>query len=365
MSEAEALASVKNKKGRGPALHECDVNVPIHLNAHNAPINNAEHDDEQENDPATAEETASVSAPSTTSSGNKPLKPTKAELRTAKREAKDAKSRRKSLKNQSKHIGIALRAVDIESVATILHGEQNTDESHPLASDKCIEDVMERNRRYVTSINEHKALLLKEVGRTRRVEQERTRKARKRKERGSISDGSGQAGHLGADGIVMDEEQEALVNAVLIRLDIALDAVGDGNATLALPPGTPKRVSGGRSSQEKSIVLAQLRVAIAEDLLKHENEQRQTCIRAGGFWRYVGRPVFVRMMDVTERIDWKTGTLIKPPRKDAAAAELDGDADPDADGDGADVDDAEARGAAENVREWVDVVVEPAVPLGN
>ena len=58
-------------------------------------------------------------------------------------------------------------------------------------------------------------------------------------------------------------------------------------------------------------MLAQLRVAIGEDLKKHENEQRMTCIRAGGFWRYVGKGVFERMMRVGERIDWRTGVIIR------------------------------------------------------
>lgn len=50
-------------------------------------------------------------------------------------------------------------------------------------------------------------------------------------------------------------------------------------------------------------------MAVSEDLQKHENEQRQTCIRAGGFWRYVGRPVFDRMCEISETIDWRTGAI--------------------------------------------------------
>lgn len=349
---------MRNKKGRGTALHERDANVPIHGNARNQPLDDREHDDEQENDLTTADDTASISAPSTTSSGTKIPKPTKAEQRAAKREAKDAKSRRKSLKNQSKHTGIALRGSDIEAVALVLHGEQSTDESHPLATDKCIEDVMERNRRYVTSIREHKALLLKEVGRTRKLEAERTaRRARKRKERDSISSGGGQLGHMGADGNIMDEEQEALVNAVLIKFGITTDTAGDGSVTPATPI-TPKRASSGgngKATQEMAMVLAQLRIAIADDLLKHENEQRQTCIRAGGFWRYVGRQVFERMMDVAERIDWKTGMQKKPGRK---ATDAGGDDDGDAGAAEEGFEGAPHRDAADEVQEWVEDVAD-------
>jgi hypothetical protein len=326
---------------------------------------------EQENGVAAPNEleTASTSAPSTTSSvGIKLPKPTKAEQRAAKREAKDAKSRRKSLKNQGKYNGIVIRADDIEAIGTVLHGEQSTDESHPLASDKCIEDVMERNRGYVTSIYEHKAMLLKEVGRTRRVELERTRKAKKRKERDSISNGSGYGNShpAGGDSGLVDEEQEALVNAVLIRLGISVEAAADGGAAGAAlhSPITPKRSSSaGKSSQEVEMVLAQLRVAIAEDLVKHENEQRSTCIRAGGFWRYVGRPVFDRMMEVAERIDWKTGMLIKSKKAlEEVTAEAEGEAEGEAEVVGGEDEvrdeevEGELRDAVENVRGWVDVV---------
>ncbi|ETN41915.1 uncharacterized protein HMPREF1541_03854 [Cyphellophora europaea CBS 101466] len=347
--EAEALASVKNKRSRGPALQERDVNAPIN---HDRDIQ-ADDDVNLEND--LADETTSNSAPSTTSS--KP-KATKAEVRAAKREAKEAKSRRKSLKNQSKH-PVALRVADIDHIAFVLHGEQSTGESHPLATDKCIEDVMERNRRYVTSIAEHKALLLKEVGRTRRVEAERKRGLRKRKERDSFSYGSGEAYH----GSALDDEQESLVNAVLIKLDIPVEATGDGTAT-ANTPITPKRgSSGNKGNQEKAMVLAQLRIAIADDLVKHENEQRQTCVRAGGFWRYVGRQVFERMMDVAERIDWKTGEQ-KKGRKGVDAHDAgggDGAAGHDAaDNVGDDDDDAAdgVRAAVGDVQDWVEDVAE-------
>lgn len=273
-----------------------------------------------------------------------------------------------------------IRADEIEAVSVVLHGEKNTDESHPLASDKCIEDVMKRNRGYVTSINEHKAMLLREIGRTRKAEQERNRKAKKRKERDSISNGSAHGHNHGhsqpaaGDSLVMDEEQEALVNAVLVRLGISVDAIaadgggggdgaGGGMGGASHSPVTPKRTSSaGKSSQEKALVLAQLRVAIADDLLKHENEQRQTCVRAGGFWRYVGRPVFDRMMEVAERIDWKTGMLIKSEKALEGVAAGGGPGVEADDARGGPDEDADyvPRDAVENVQEWVDVVPDPA-----
>lgn len=330
LRERDANAALRNQQDHDPE------------NGHENAQDNGEHDDI---------DTSSVSNASVVT---KTPKLSKSDVRAAKREAKSAKSKRKSLKNQTKHI-VTVKASDVEHVNLILHGDQNSTESHPLASDKCIEDVMNRNRKYVSYIAEHKALLLKEVGKTRKAEQEaRWRKARKRKDRSSVSHSDEHQHKAGI--LVMDEEEEALVNAVLIKFAVPVEPTTDGNGSPATPI-TPKRASSGSSrasSQEKAMVLAQLRVAIAEDLQKHENEQRQTCIRAGGFWRYVGRQVFERMMEISERIDWKTGAVKKPGTNTVAAV---GDAEI-GNGAGAENDDA-ADGAG--VHEWVaDVAGEEA-----
>ncbi|KPI39013.1 uncharacterized protein AB675_4513 [Cyphellophora attinorum] len=299
LDEAEEIASVKNKKGNhGAVLRERDNNAILRQRDDDRP------DDEDEN-----VDNSSVSNASTNTVSTKSSKLSKAEVRAAKREAKSAKSQRKSLKNQNKHL-VAVKAADVEHVAVTLHGEQNLDDSHPLASDKSIEDVINRNLGYVKYIKEHKKMLLQEIANTRRADMEtRARKARKRKDRESISNATGDpmSQHKYRP-VTADEDEEALVNAVLIKFGIQVEPAADGSITPATPV-TPKRssVAGKGCSQEKAMVLAQLRIAIAEDLEKHENEQRQTLNRAGAFWRYVGHPVFKRMMALTEGFDWKTG----------------------------------------------------------
>jgi hypothetical protein len=347
--EAEDQATVKNKKGA--ALRDRDVNAPLQaLNGRNGGVR-----DEQDHDVDDVPPTP------------KAAKLTKAEVRAAKREAKAAKSTKKSLKNQSKHV-VAIKAADIEQVAINLHGDSTEDEGHPLATDKCIEDVMKRNQGYVKNIAEHKALLLKEVGRTRRaVEAERLRKARMRRQRGESvthnnNNGASRNQHKAPDeSAFLDEENDAIVNAILIRLGLPKELVAFGSESSAgtMTPMTPRRVSSGcvnggsgssrAHSQEMAMVLAQLRVAIADDLTKHENEQRQTCIRAGGFWRYVGRPVFERMMAIAERIDWRSGVVKKAANDHIMGAD-------DAGGDGAAAGDgnenaADANGAADGEEE--------------
>jgi hypothetical protein len=317
-------------------LRDRDVNAP--LQAFDGRDGTAQDEQDHENDD--------------TPTAPKVPKLTKAEVRAAKREAKAAKSTRKSLKNQSKHV-VAVRAADIEQVAITLHGDSTEDEGHPLATDKCIEDVMKRNQGYVKNIAEHKALLLKEVGRTRKaVEAERLRKSRMRRQRGESvthnNNGASRNQHKASDeSTLLDEENEAIVNAILVRLGLPDDVVAFGGDSSAgnMTPTTPRRISSGGGSgggsrahsQEMAMVLAQLRVAIANDLTKHENEQRQTCIRAGGFWRYVGRPVFERMMAIAERIDWRSGVV-----KKVANGHIMGADDAGVDGNGADANGAVA-----------------------
>lgn len=343
---------MKNKKGNqeSSVLRERDANAAMRAR-NNVP--QGLHYDDHADDESEHVDNSSVSNASTNTAATKSSKPSKADIRAAKREAKSAKSQRKSLKNQTKHV-VTIKAADVERVAVTLHGEQNLDDSHPLASDKSIEDVMNRNRKYVKYIAEHKAMLLKEVASTRRAETEaKARKARKRKDRESVSFASGDPGNQHKPRTVsMDEEEEALVNAVLLNFGIAVEPTLDGSMTPATPM-TPKRSSSSKgTSQEKAMVLAQLRVAIAEDLQKHENEQRQTCIRAGGFWRYVGQPVFKRMMEITETIDWRTGAMKK---HDSTSSPGSGHNEPAA----AEVDDG-ADGAADDVQEWVEeVTMEP------
>lgn len=168
----------------------------------------------------------------------------------------------------------------------------------------------------MANIKEHKAYLLKSVG-GRRKQERAKRVRRQRMEAGlSVSDERGWVDE-GEDG----EGWEEVVDAVLVKLGVTLPASGGGGGCSASTASlghrfengfaTPKRSAGGSVSARRDVVVAQLRTLVEEDLTKFENEQRQTCIRAGGFWRYVGKSVFERMMEVTRGLDWRTGVIRK------------------------------------------------------
>ncbi|RMZ80332.1 hypothetical protein DV738_g2746, partial [Chaetothyriales sp. CBS 135597] len=267
----------------------------------------------------------------------------KAALRANKRAAKQAKSQLKAAKNQTKHT-VSVKSADVQFVAEVIHGkmgcgsvvegngnghadagtggseedQQVEDEEwnatstsppsrHPIATDTCIEDVLKRNLSYVAWIREHNAEFV----------------AKKK----PAVDGSG-------DGMAVFEDTEAssvddmdaLVDAILFKFGITDSsnspaAAGGAPASAGAPGfGATNAASGGGSgssfgsgsfsssnmSSAQAAVLARLRVEIAEDLRKHENEQRMTCMRAGGFWRYAGKGVFDRMTMLDQDKEWKS-----------------------------------------------------------
>ena len=330
-----------------------------------------DHESEEENK-AGSPSSNSATTPSTTSSTTTP-RLTKADARAAKRAARSAKSQRKSLKNQTKlAYTVSVKATDVEHIAITLHGSSFTADPssndasaadakegarHPLASDKTIEDVIERNRRYCSSIQAHKAYLLREVGGQRKKERrERVKKqqAKQKDYRMGRARNFVQEDADDADGR-KEEEDGLVVDAILTKLGITSTSSSSSSTTIAdgyLTTTPNKRhstssASGSLSSHghSKHALIAQLRVAIAEDLQKHENEQRHTLIRAGGFWRYVGRQVFERMCEIGERIDWRTGMIKKGQDESANGGHAEEAADKAAatGGDGDDQDDQEAR----------------------
>ena len=158
----------------------------------------------------------------------------------------------------------------------------------------------------MANITEHKAALLLEVaGKRKKDREQRVRKQR-----------LNQGLPVAEDSTLMDTEDDntvELIDAILIKLGIAPASIPATSTNKTSNNGndqhTPRRSL--THANHKPTLIAGLRREIAEDLQKHENEQRQTCIRAGGFWRYVGRPVFDRMLEVAERIDWRTGVIRK------------------------------------------------------
>lgn len=215
--------------------------------------------------------------------------PSKAEQRIFKKAIKHDRSLKKSARNSERHT-VLVRQSDIEQVTQALHGDSedtSTGSGHPLASDQDLEQVIERNRRFVANIHQHKVYLRKSVAAARRATN-----AQRKKHRGKAAEADPAS----------DEDAEELVNGVLLQLGI--------NHTANLGKRQDRQDSFCATSPAKiASVMAKLRTAIREDIEKHENEQRQTCIRAGGFWRYCGRPVFDRMAEVAKEIDWRTGEI--------------------------------------------------------
>lgn len=301
----------------------------------NANADNVNDDDGGENgfDGGNAndtEETQTVTTPSESSSTARP-KLTKAESRAMKKAAKAAKSQSKAFKNQAKH-AISVRSEDVEFVATVLHGDKNAATAaaaanHPLATDKNIEEVIARNMGFMSNIQAHKHTLLQSITQRRKADREQQRR---RSAAAAISTNnchnsnfkklrcSAGGGHDDFDGL--DEETEYLLAAVLTKLgvDAARIKTGGGGASSAARRGGNNKNwgssaagSGGANvNANLSAIVANLKTLVKDDLERHENELRETCIRAGGFWRWVGKPVFDRMTQIARELDWKTGVKI-------------------------------------------------------
>lgn len=290
----------------------------------------------------------------------------KADIRAQKRAKKSAKSMGKALKNQNRNL-VSVTSAEITEVARILHGDEHDATSdgsaHPLATDKTIEDVITRNLSFVKHIEVHKAYLFKSIAMGRKETKERKR-LKKRESRGD---------YAGDEVVEMDE----VVSAIMIKLGVCPAVV----AATAKPastnsPSTPFKptASSGRkrpgsrplslgttgaipvgkaigvgNSRTLVVIATKLRAAIKTDLEKHENEVHMRYVRAGGFWRYVGKAVFERMTEFARKTDLATGESwekkrAREGRMSSSGDVVDGD-DDDADDDG----DNEANAAEEEV----------------
>lgn len=222
-----------------------------------------------------------------------PPKLTKADIRAQKKAAKSAKSQSKAAKNQKRHT-INVRSEDVALIARILHGDSLTSaaDTHPLASDKEIDDVIKRNLGYVSSIEAHKKQLLSSIAQKRRTDQERRR--------------TGSADET-------DDDMEGVLAAILAKLGvdaahISTSAAGSGAG--AKKENRRAHRSGEETAQPLTIV-ASMKALIKDDLERFTNEQKETCVRAGAFWRYAGKPIFDRMTRIAMEVDWKTGMKLK------------------------------------------------------
>lgn len=248
-----------------------------------------------------------------------PGKLTKAEKRALKRAAKAAKSQSKAAKNQAKYT-ISVKTEDVELVNTVLHGDVTpTTETHPLAQDKSIEEVIKRNMGFVSSIEEHKKQLMASIALRRKNDRERRNAtlavADNKKRRFSALSHSSYN-----DEDDEDDETETLLTAVLTKLGIDREHVKSGGGSANVKKnigkspsmsGTPSASCTGSRSANRQAIVGNLKTLVKDDLEKFENDHRETCIRAGGFWRYVKKPVFERMTKIAEEVDWKTGAKLK------------------------------------------------------
>lgn len=277
------------------------------------PALNFEVAQDQENEYEDDSTSLSSYTPSSTTTLNTPKrKLTKAESRAEKKEKKLSRSTNKALRNQSKTL-VTVAQADVENVAIILHGEKHDStfdgSAHPLATDKTIEDVINRNLNFVRSIQAHKQYLFKSVATGRKVNKERKRQ-KKRGSRGEADEDL--------------EDSEEIVSAIMLKLGLSSIAVsassGQGSASCSTittrkrassglsPPSCSSHGKSGPGTSKASIAIAvKLRNAIKVDLEKHENEVHMRYVRAGGFWRYVGKTVFERMTDIAREFDVSTG----------------------------------------------------------
>ncbi|KIW86194.1 hypothetical protein Z517_01589 [Fonsecaea pedrosoi CBS 271.37] len=337
---AELLAEYRIANGRDTAkprtlLQDLPVNVPLiqqaiqHLDVGNDDFEVGEETD-QDDEAETVTDTTTSTADENDQQHMPPTKLTKAEARALKKAAKTAKSQSKAAKNQQKHV-IGVRTADVSFVAEVLHGNNagarpgaQPRATHPLASDKTIEEVIARNMGFMSSIQEHKKALLSSIAQRRKSERER----RKSSIAGISYHGAGGKKRRFSEGLhdcdAEDDEMEDLLVAVLVKLGVdgghARSTGCTANTAVATTNGVGVKkngVGGGinkapaSSPQQTSSIVAALKALVKDDLERFENEQRETCVRAGGFWRYVGRPVFERMTKIAREVDWKTGVKLK------------------------------------------------------
>lgn len=307
--------------------------MPLNIHRPRLQPERAQHDHDGQDDAEGHDENDDIEATTTDTTASDqmvpPGKPTKAEKRALKRAAKAVKSQNKAFKNQARHT-ISVKTQDVEFVNTVLHGEPTPGSAtHPLASDKTIEEVIQRNLGFVSHIEAHKRQLIHSIGIRRRDERRNGTPNPKDNKKRRFSAVSNNSHH---DEDEEDEETENLLAAVLVRLGIDQEQIklsgstGRANANSRKNLGKHPSMSGISSTTaaynysspaaHHLSIVGSLKRLVKEDLEKYENDQHETYVRAGGFWRYVGRPVFDRMTAIAGELDWKTGLKLKEANAD-------------------------------------------------
>lgn len=322
-----------------------ELSITTDFESHVEP--NAENEDEQDSDVKSV-----TSASTTTFNDNSETarRKSQAEIHADQVQArKDKRSAKKMRHSQRNRVGSLITSSDVDHIAAIIHGEFHDDpassafHAHPLASDKTIDDVIERNFSLVWQLQAHKLDLCRERSSSRNENKDKKRLK--------------QAAHDETENgeIVVDTNE--VVSAIMLKLGVSpvhvkasllRDGSNDINArnsdtptntplSSSFPPYSPAAAaaaaaqpthrkhatttpvslshttsastsprspasasaSASASNTPKPILATtvRLRQAIARDLGIHENEVHATAARAAGFWRYVGKVVFQRMAE--------------------------------------------------------------------
>ena len=214
--------------------------------------------------------------------------------RAEKRRLKAAKQVSKALKSQEK-VSLNVRDEDVARIARAIHGDgydTSLQGSHPLATDHNIEEVINRNKSYCSSILSHNQALKRSIRQARR----------------DPTGQKGPQGHRKSDEFEDTiEDKEEVVAAILIELGISEDHPHTG-----YKQSTSWEAKD--AARKKKQVVQKLRQLILDDIEKHENQQRETLVRCAGFWRYCGQAIFERMTENARNVNWSTGENLRRQR---------------------------------------------------
>ena len=305
LADAEAAAAMPDRKrskrtGDDRGEKRQDADTSLHMGVEDR-VDVGSHDADDVNDEKDAVETLHADDEKAMASPRR----TKAEQRALKREEEAEKSKAKATRNQQRH-GVRFTQQDIDTVARAIHGEDYgaaSTKSSPLATDENIDDLIKRNLSFVSALESHRSLLVQTVAKQRKILSEPAKRSRR-----SCAGGVGKRDSSDLPG-GDNNNTDAFVFAIAVKLGVSLAGAGGATTQQTSFKNTSKLLGG--ASKVKKPVMQRLCQAIAEDVKKHENELRETAVRTEGFWRYATTEVFFRMKENAEKVDRKTGAILR------------------------------------------------------
>ena len=218
-----------------------------------------------------------------------------AEKRQEKRAKKEAKSKARALRNQQR-FDSGVTAKDIGVISSAIHGEagQMRLAIHGSIAD---EEIIQRNIGYVAAV--HSSQKHFESGSL-----EATRSKAKGKQRA-------------------EEVISARVHEVLHKLGIAgFETASNSNSVpTAMQPATPaKSRLDGRVRKERKTLLERVKIQIAEDIEKSDDDTVETLIRMAGYYRFANKTMFKELMKYHADWEWATGDRLDEHAEELAPA---------------------------------------------